>query len=229
RNVDIHLRYRFFNVDDLGMVGFGGRTAEGNLRSHSLLGGITFNFGVPDVVAPCLAPNFLNEAGICVAPELPRPVICGPNERLVNGICEAIVVEQRYIDCPGGTRIPEGQTCPAVVLPPSIVYFGWDEDTLTERARQTLNEVAQNYRSTGQAAVTLAGHADRSGSAGYNVGLSQRRANAVRDYLTSLGVPGGSINTQAFGETRPAVETADGVREPDNRRVEITFGPGSGW
>jgi outer membrane protein OmpA-like peptidoglycan-associated protein len=109
------------------------------------------------------------------------------------------------------------------------VFFDWDKDTLTDEARRTLNGVAENYRRGGQTQVVLAGHADRSGSDAYNVGLSQRRANRVRDYLTTQGVPGGSMTTQAFGEQRPRVETADGVREPDNRRVEITFGPGSGW
>jgi outer membrane protein OmpA-like peptidoglycan-associated protein len=75
----------------------------------------------------------------------------------------------------------------------------------------------------------LAGHADRSGPADYNVGLSQRRANNVRSYLAGHGIPDGVMTTQAFGESRPLVETADGVREPQNRRVEVTFGPGSGW
>ncbi len=74
----------------------------------------------------------------------------------------------------------------------------------------------------------LGGHADRSGSADYNVGLSQRRADAVKAYLGGRGVPDGAMSTEAFGESRPLVETADGVREPQNRRVEITFGPGSG-
>jgi outer membrane protein OmpA-like peptidoglycan-associated protein len=60
------------------------------------------------------------------------------------------------------------------------------------------------------------------------VGLSQRRADSVRSYLAGRGIPDGSIATEAFGESRPLVETADGVREPQNRRVEITFGPGAG-
>ncbi|HWL48054.1 MAG TPA: OmpA family protein, partial [Sphingomonadaceae bacterium] len=81
---------------------------------------------------------------------------------------------------------------------------------------------------TGQASVMLAGHADRSGAASYNVGLSQRRADAVRSYLAGKGIPDSAMSTEAFGESRPLVETADGVREPQNRRVEITFGPGSG-
>ena len=112
------------------------------------------------------------------------------------------MMEQRYRDCGNNVRVLETEQCPVVTLPPAIVYFGWDEDTLTDRARQTLQEVANNYRSTGQAAVTLAGHADRSGAASYNVGLSQRRANAVRDYLVSLGITGGAITSQAFGNGR---------------------------
>src|SRR3546814_8179344 len=61
--------------------------------------------------------------------------------------------------------------------------------------------------------VMLAGHADKSGAASYNVGLSQRRADAVRAYMTSKGIPDGVISTEAFGERAPRVETADGVRE----------------
>lgn len=74
----------------------------------------------------------------------------------------------------------------------------------------------------------LAGHADKSGSDRYNVGLSQRRNATVRAYLESKGVPGGVISTEAFGESAPLVQTADGVREAQNRRVEVTYGPGSG-
>ena len=229
-NIDLTLRYRFFNVYNLETAGFGGRVVDSDLRSHSLLGGITFNFGAPVPPPVCEAPNFLNEAGVCVPP----PVVvrtCPAGTRLnpATDACEAIEVPVRYTDCPGGTRVVEGQACPVIPVGPWIVYFGWDEDTLTDDARATLNQVAETYRRTGTAQVVLAGHADRSGSAGYNVGLSQRRANNVRDYLAANGVSGGAITTQAFGESRPAVDTADGVREPQNRRVEITFGPGSGW
>jgi outer membrane protein OmpA-like peptidoglycan-associated protein/opacity protein-like surface antigen len=228
-NIDIHLKYRFFNVDDLEMVGFGGRAVGTDLRSHSLLGGITFNFGAPEEVE-CLAPNYLDANGVCVEP--PRVPECPAGTRLnANNECETIVVEQPviYTDCPDGSRVVQGTPCPAVVIPPAIVFFDWDRDDLTNEARNTLNTVAENYRRGGQTQVVLAGHADRSGSDAYNQGLSQRRANRVRDYLITQGVPAGSMTTQAFGEERPRVETADGVREPDNRRVEITFGPGSGW
>ena len=64
----------------------------------------------------------------------------------------------------------------------------------------------------------LAGHTDTSGSAQYNLGLAERRNNAVRNYMTGRGVPAGQISSEALGETRPRVPTADGVREAQNRR-----------
>jgi len=80
----------------------------------------------------------------------------------------------------------------------------------------------------GSATVLLGGHADQSGSNRYNVGLSQRRNASTRAYLESRGIDGGVISSEAFGESRPRVDTADGVREPQNRRVEVMYGPGSG-
>jgi outer membrane protein OmpA-like peptidoglycan-associated protein len=76
---------------------------------------------------------------------------------------------------------------------------------------------------TGQTSVRLEGHADRSGRASYNQALSERRAANTRAYMVGKGIPDGVIATQGFGEDRPLVETADGVREPQNRRVEIFF------
>jgi outer membrane protein OmpA-like peptidoglycan-associated protein len=111
---------------------------------------------------------------------------------------------------------------------PFIVFFDWDRSDITPQAAAILDNAAAAYQQTGSAQVVLAGHADKSGSASYNVGLSQRRADAVRSYLSGRGIPDGAMNTEAFGESRPLVETADGVREPQNRRVEINFGPGSG-
>jgi outer membrane protein OmpA-like peptidoglycan-associated protein len=84
------------------------------------------------------------------------------------------------------------------------------------------------YADCGSAQVMLAGHADKSGQPKYNLGLSERRNASVRTYLEGKGIPSGIISTKAFGESAPRVDTADGVRELQNRRVEITYGPGSG-
>jgi outer membrane protein OmpA-like peptidoglycan-associated protein len=214
-NIDITVRYRFFNVDNVRTVDFRGLEAESRFRSHSLLGGITFNFGAPPVVVvppPCPDGWSRDANGVCVAPPAPPP----PPETKT---------------CPNGAVILATEACPEPPreVGPFIVFFDWDKDEITPAAAAILDNAAAAYQQTGRASVTLAGHADRSGSDAYNVGLSQRRANNVRSYLAGRGVPDGSITTEAFGESRPLVDTADGVREPQNRRVEITFGPGSGW
>ena len=74
----------------------------------------------------------------------------------------------------------------------------------------------------------LAGHTDRSGSVAYNIGLAERRNASVTEYLASRGIPEMRIASEAFGESQPRVPTADGVRELQNRRVEVSYGPGSG-
>ncbi len=111
---------------------------------------------------------------------------------------------------------------------PYIVFFEWDRSDITAEASSTLDSAVSAYGNCGQAQVMLAGHADKSGTPKYNIGLSERRNTSVRSYLEGKGIPGGVISTQAFGEGAPKVETADGVRELQNRRVEITYGPGSG-
>jgi len=213
-NIDVTVRYRFFNVDNVRTVDFRGFESESRFRSHSLLGGITFNFGGREPIATqtCWDGSVIPVTETCP----PRPVVEPP------------VVPQMQT-CWDGSSIPADQTCPPRPVGPFIVFFDWDKDEITPQAAAILDNAASAYQSTGQASVVLAGHADRSGSDAYNVGLSQRRANNVRSYLAGRGVPDGSMTTEAFGESRPLVDTADGVREPQNRRVEITFGPGSGW
>ena len=111
---------------------------------------------------------------------------------------------------------------------PYIVFFDWDKSNLRPDAAGVLDNAVAQYSNCGNAKVMLAGHADKSGTATYNVGLSQRRNSTVRAYLESKGVGAGAISTEAFGETAPLVQTADGEREPQNRRVEVSYGPGSG-
>ena len=108
------------------------------------------------------------------------------------------------------------------------MFFDWDKSDVTTEAASILDNAVTAYADCGSAQVMLAGHADKSGTAKYNMGLSERRNASVGAYLEGKGVPTGLISTQAFGETAPPIETADGVREPQNRRVEITYGPGSG-
>ena len=104
-----------------------------------------------------------------------------------------------------------------------LVFFDWDRANLTARARQIVAEAASASTRVQVTRIEVAGHADRSGSERYNMGLSIRRAQAVADELMRNGVARQLITTRGFGERQPLVPTADGVREPQNRRVEIVL------
>jgi len=104
-----------------------------------------------------------------------------------------------------------------------LVFFDWDRADLTDRARQIIAEAAQATTRVQVTRIEVSGHTDSSGTARYNQGLSVRRAQNVASELVRLGVPRQSISVQGFGETRPLVQTANGVREPQNRRVEIVL------
>jgi OmpA-OmpF porin, OOP family len=103
------------------------------------------------------------------------------------------------------------------------VYFEWDRSNLNEAAATTIDQAVAQARACNVSAVSVIGHTDTSGSTRYNVGLSQRRADVVRDALVSRGLAAGSIETQARGEAELARQTRDGVREPLNRRTAVTI------
>jgi len=104
-----------------------------------------------------------------------------------------------------------------------IVFFDWDKATITSEGMQIIRQAADAYRAGGSVRIQVTGYADRSGSPGYNQRLSERRANAVAAALTRLGVPRNQMAVSGRGENDNRVPTADGVREPQNRRVEIVF------
>jgi len=102
-----------------------------------------------------------------------------------------------------------------------LVFFDFDRADITDEARTVLQIVVTATAEQSVTRVIATGHADTSGSARYNERLSQRRADAVRSALTDLQITAASIVTEARGETEPLVPTGDGVREAQNRRVEI--------
>lgn len=191
-NIDVGLKYRFFNAPNVDLVDNLGRDIETRFRSHSILGSLIYNFGRPVAPLPPVA------APPAYVPPPPPPVVAPP----------------RAVSCTPG---------------PYIVFFDFDKSDITPDAASTLDNAVSAYNSgCSGTQVMLAGHTDTSGTAQYNVGLSQRRNDAVRGYLTSRGLNDGMISSEAFGETRLRVQTLDGVRNDQNRRVEITYGPGSG-
>jgi outer membrane protein OmpA-like peptidoglycan-associated protein len=135
-----------------------------------------------------------------------------------NNISALLALHIRF----GAPAAPVAAPTPAPAAPPSfMVFFDWDRSNLSAQALNTIKQAANAFKAKGQARVTATGHADRSGPDQYNMALSLRRANAVKNALVREGVPATAIAVVGRGESMPLVQTADGVREPQNRRVEI--------
>jgi outer membrane protein OmpA-like peptidoglycan-associated protein len=103
------------------------------------------------------------------------------------------------------------------------VYFEFDKSDLTPEGATVVQDAAASYKATGSARIAVTGYTDLAGTQQYNLGLSKRRADTVRAALVQQGVPDGVIAETWRGKESPAVPTADGVREPRNRRVEIVI------
>lgn len=114
---------------------------------------------------------------------------------------------------------------PALAAEPTnyLVFFDFDKSDIKAEARTILQTAANAFKSGNRTRITATGHADRAGPDAYNQRLSERRAAAVKAELVKLGVPADVITTLGKGEASPLVPTADGVREPQNRRVEIVM------
>ncbi|MGK6320788.1 OmpA family protein [Sphingomonas sp. DT-204] len=108
---------------------------------------------------------------------------------------------------------------------PSGITFAYDSANIQPQFRGTLDQVADVLRQYDRTYVDVYGHTDSTGSDSYNMGLSERRATSVADYLASHGVQPARIGTRGFGESQPVAsnDTEDG--RAANRRVEIKIVP----
>ncbi|HPD83278.1 MAG TPA: OmpA family protein [Alphaproteobacteria bacterium] len=104
-----------------------------------------------------------------------------------------------------------------------IVFFDWDEYSLNAGANAILDAAAEEAKGRSLISIDLVGHTDTSGSRDYNEKLSMKRANVVRDAMVKRGVDANLLTVNHRGEDELLVQTPDDVREPANRRTEITF------
>lgn len=103
----------------------------------------------------------------------------------------------------------------------SDVNFAFDSAEIRPAAHQTLDQVASTLRENQNLRVRIEGHTDSVGSAEYNEGLSQRRADSVRDFLVSRGIAENRMTTRGFGESQPVATNETDEGRAQNRRVEI--------
>jgi iron complex outermembrane receptor protein len=130
------------------------------------------------------------------------------------------------------TAAPAAYTPPPVVAPAPaaaqsyLVFFDFDKSDLTPQAVAIVDQAAKNATPAKVTRLTVTGHTDTVGSDAYNMRLSRRRAESVAAELEKQGIPSDEIEIVAKGKRDLLVPTGDGVREPQNRRVQIVYGSG---
>ncbi len=192
----LSLDYRYFRTHGAEFDTAAGLDIETDFASHNLLLGIRYQFGAP--VTPA-------EPVSGVASTAPRPE---PKP------------ETATESAPAPEPTPEPESLQDIQRS-YLVFFDWDSATVTAEAEQVVVSAATTAYAYSVTEILLAGHTDSSGAKRYNENLSRRRADAVATILMREGVPATSIMLVARGEEEPLVQTANDVREPQNRRVEI--------
>ena len=104
-----------------------------------------------------------------------------------------------------------------------VVYFAWDSPDLSDIAKGFLEGVVAEAVRQQPSAIMISGHADTSGDSDFNMDLSRERVEAVAAHMTAAGIDASILVLEWYGEAAPAIETGDGVRNPGNRRVEVSF------
>lgn len=191
--VDLTLDYRYFATDDAHVRDGLAQNVSAEYTSHTVMMGLRYKFGMKEeaVATP-----------VAVQPA-PAPVIEAP----------APVPTPAAADVSTRTPMP--------TFGPYKVYFDWDKSDISAESAKIISEAAEAAKANGFAKVVLGAHTDRSGQAKYNDKLSERRAAAVKAELVKLGIAADSISVNTFGEDTPPVPTENGVREPNNRQVQI--------
>jgi iron complex outermembrane recepter protein len=123
--------------------------------------------------------------------------------------------------------VPPPAVAPAPSVPNSyLVFFDFNKSDLTPRAVGIVDAAAKNAGPAKVTQLTVTGHTDTVGSDAYNMRLSRRRAESVAAQLEKDGIPSSEIAIVAKGKRDLLVPTADGVKEPQNRRVQIVYSGG---
>ena len=228
--------YQWTNLQNFSTYGPPGRLGATTVTSNATQGGFAYQAILGGIVPigytglaltleyrfmGLLTRNFnslVTTGGVGGVPRVTAPV----SLKLGSNYNHAIVVGVRYTF--GVTPPPPPAPVAAPAPAPArsyLVFFDWDKATLTDRARMIIREAAENSTHVQYTQIEVNGYTDTSGKPSYNQRLSVRRAEAVAAELVRDGVPRNVIAIQGFGETHLLVPTGPGVREPQNRRVEI--------
>jgi peptidoglycan-associated lipoprotein len=123
----------------------------------------------------------------------------------------------------GKKHTPADVNNPQSILAQRVIYFDYDQATISEKYTTILAAHAELLANYPEMRIRLEGHADERGSREYNVALSERRAETVRQYLSFKNVGSEQMETVAFGEEKPLVPSHNDTAWNKNRRVEINY------
>jgi len=172
--------------------------------------GLNFDFGGRAAAAPAATPPAPPPPA--AAPPPPNPDLDGdgvPNER-----------DKCPNTRPGAVVDLDGCEVESVISLEGV-HFDFDKATLRPEAIVILNNAAGLLTTQERVVVEVAGHTDSVGSEPYNQGLSERRANAVRDYLVSKGIKASRLSARGYGEVQPVASNDTDAGRQANRRVEL--------
>ncbi len=155
-----------------------------------------------------------------VANEFGEPRMIGAQIRYhFGGSSEAPAPSAPYTPPPVAAVVPAPKSY--------LVFFDFNKSDLTPQAMQIVDQAASNAGPAKVTQLTVTGHTDTVGSDAYNMRLSRRRAESVAVRLEKDGIPSSEIEIVAKGKRDLLVPTADSVKEPQNRRVQIVYGGGA--
>lgn len=204
QNLSFTGTYTYMAVPEATLATSAGTAVDVDYASHSFLFGLRWSFPVEPTKAG--ASNTASNAVITPEPDTASEKINAPEPEKI-----AAAPEQAEGPAQASTEI----------IREFIVFFDWDAAVLSSEAMQTLADAAR-YAEQGEVVrITVTGHSDRSGPVTYNMKLAQKRADVVKQALVEAGFPANGIDTMSKGENDPLVATADGVKEPQNRRAVI--------
>lgn len=169
------------------------------------------------LLASCSSTKFLDAEGISDEPVQATPVY---NPTVVEA-SESLYGEEDTLDEDSPKLKEAAKIQPELIY--NIVYFDYDSDDVLSDALDTLKLHAEYLLGNTGVRFVLEGHADERGSSDYNIGLAERRAQAVMKVLLGYGAPRDRMSVVSYGEERPAVEGDTEEAFSKNRRVEIIY------
>ena len=142
---------------------------------------------------------------------------------LLFSACSSVQVTEESVadQTVSGVTISSQSPATQAVFANAVIYFAYDEFTLTMKSIQALKGVVGVMKNNPQIIISLEGHADERGTREYNLALGQRRSESVADYFITNGIKRSRLQAKSFGEERPLSLGSNDIAWSKNRRVEI--------